>query len=191
MLRYTGCMVERATPQRLLSVEEYLEFEKDSPVKHEYVGGHVYAMVGVSRRHSRISLNIARRLADAAEGGPCRVHQSDMKVPVPDGPFYYPDVVVACGTEPEDPYLEDEPCLIVEVLSPNTEATDRREKLISYRKLPSLQAYLIVEQSEAMVERHYRNESGRWQTDIVAEGAFQVPCPPDTELSLADIYAGL
>lgn len=174
-----------------MSVEEYLEFEENSPIKHEYVGGHLYAMVGVSRRHSRISLNIARKLADAAEGGPCRVHQSDMKVATPDDLFYYPDVVVACEPEPEDPYLEDEPCLIAEVLSPNTEATDHREKLISYRKLPSLRAYLIVSQDEPVVERHYRDERDEWRTEIVGEGVVPVPCPQDAKLSLADIYAGL
>lgn len=185
-------MVESAKPRQFLSVEEYLEFEKDSPVKHEYVGGKVYAMTGVSRRHSRISLNIARKLADAAEGGPCRVHQSDMKVPTPDSVFYYPDVVVACGPEPEDPYLEDEPCLVVEVLSPGTEATDRREKLLSYRKIPSLNTYLIVEQDETRIERHYRDEQGGWQTEVIeAGGAVLVPCPPNARLSLADAYRGL
>jgi Uma2 family endonuclease len=184
-------MVERATPHGFMSVEEYLEFERNSPVKHEYVGGRVYAMVGVSRRHSRIAGNVFRRLADAAEGGPCRVHISDMKVPVPDGPFYYPDVVVACGREPEDPYLEDEPCLIVEVLSPNTASTDRREKLLAYRKIPSLRAYLIVEGDEAMIERHFRDEGGRWQTELVGEGSVPVPCPPGAGLSLAEVYEGL
>jgi Uma2 family endonuclease len=174
-----------------MSVEEYLEFERNSPVKHEYVGGRVYAMVGVSRRHSRISGNISRKLADAAEGGPCRVHQSDMKVQTPDDLFYYPDVIVAFEPEPEDPYVEDEPCLLVEVLSPNTEATDRREKLISYRKLPNLRAYLIVEQDEARVERHYRDEQDEWRTAFVGEGVIPVTCAPNAKLSLADIYAGL
>lgn len=174
-----------------MSVEEYLEFERSSPVKHEYVGGHVYAMTGVSRRHSRISGNIFRRLADAAEGGLCRVHQSDMQVPTPDGPFYYPDVVVACGPEPEDPYLEDAPCLVVEVLSQSTEAIDRREKLLAYRKLESLRAYLIVAQEEAMVERHFRDERGEWRTEILTEGSFPAPCPLNAKLSLAEVYAGL
>ncbi len=131
-----------------------------------------------------------RKLADAAEGGPCRVHQSDMKVPTPDGPFYYPDVVVACGPEPEDPYLEDEPCLIVEVLSPNTEAIDRREKLIAYRKVQSLRTYLIVEQDEARIERHFRDENGAWQTDLIEDGAVPVPCPENAKLSLTDVYRG-
>lgn len=179
------------TTRGLLSVEEYLEFERNSPVKHEYVGGRVYAMVGVSRRHSRISGNIFRKLADAAEGGPCRVHQSDMQVRIPDGLFYYPDVVVACGPEPEDPYLEDDPCLVVEVLSSTTASTDRREKLLSYRKLPSLRTYLIVEQEETMVERHFRDENDQWQTDIVEEGRFPVNCPPGAALTVAEVYEGL
>ncbi len=174
-----------------MSVEEYLEFEKGSPVKHEYVGGHVYAMVGASRRHSRISGKIFRKLADAADGGPCRVHQSDMKVPTPDNLFYCPEVVVACGPEPLDPYLEDEPCLIVKILSPSTEATDRREKLLSYRKIRSLQAYLTVEHDEARIEHHYRNEQDGWQTEVVEDGAVATPCPPDAELPLADVYRGL
>lgn len=177
--------------QGLLSVEEYLEFERNSPVKHEYVGGRVYAMTGVSRRHSRISGNIFAALREAARGGPCRVHQSDMQVRVPEGIFYYPDVVVACGPAPEDPYLEDDPCLVVEVLSPTTASTDRREKLLSYRKLPSLRTYLIVEQEETMVERHFRDENDQWQTDIVEEGHFLVNCPPGATLSLAEIYDGL
>lgn len=174
-----------------MSVEEYLEFEENSPVKHEYVGGHLYAMVGVSRRHSRISGNIFRKLADTAEGGSCRVHQSDMRVATPDDLFYYPDVVVACEPEPENPYLEDEPCLIVEVISPSTESTDRREKLISYRKIPSLMTYLIVEQDEMKAERHFRDERDRWcQVELVGEGVVPIPCP-QTELSLQEIYAGL
>lgn len=184
-------MAQQATPQRIMSVEEYLEFENSSQVKHEYVGGHLYAMTGVSRRHSRIRGNIVYNLAHAADGSSCRVHQSDMRVPVPDGPFYYPDVVVACGEEPNDPYREDAPCLVVEVLSPSTASTDRREKLLSYRRLSSLQAYLIVEQDEPMVERHFRDESGAWQVEILDEGHIPVPCPPRAELSLAGVYEGL
>lgn len=183
-------MAEPATLPRLVSLEEYLEFENNSEFKHEYVGGHLYAMTGVTRRHSRISGNILVTLRAVASGGPCRVHQSDMKVPTPDGPVYYPDVVVACGEEPEDPYLEDEPCLIVEVLSPSTALTDRREKLLSYRRISSLQAYLIVEQDEPMIERHFRDKSGAWQAEIFGEGTIEVPCPLGAQLSLSGIYEG-
>src|SRR5665811_1214540 len=167
-------MAQQATPQRIMSLEEYWEFENNSQFKHEFVGGHLYAMTGVTRRHSKISFKIARRLAEAADGGPCRVHQSDMRVPTPDGPVYYPDVVVACGEEPDDPYCEDAPCLIVEVLSPSTALTDRREKLLSYRRLSSLQACLIVEQDESLVERHFRDDIGAWQVEIFGEGRIPV-----------------
>ena len=105
-------MEERSTPHRPLSVEEYLELDQGATAKHEYVGGEIHAMVGASRRHNRISLNIVRKLADAAEGGPCRVYISDMKLQVGEV-FYYPDVMVACGEAPENEYLEDEPYMVV------------------------------------------------------------------------------
>jgi Uma2 family endonuclease len=176
----------------LMSVEEYLEFERDSEVRHEYVGGVTYAMTGASRRHNRIAVNILRKLADAAEGGPCRTFISDMKVLTPDDLFYYPDVVVACGEEPEDEYYEDEPCLIVEVVSPNTESKDRREKLVAYRKIPTLEAYLIVDQKRRHVERYFRDRNGEWnRAELTGEGSLPVPCPPGAELSLAEIYEGL
>jgi Uma2 family endonuclease len=144
-------------------------------------------MTGVTRHHSRILLAISRRLANATDAGPCRVHHSDMRVPPPDGPVYYPDVVVACGDEPNDPYCKDAPSLIVELLSPSTALTDRREKLLSYRRFPSLQAYLIVEQ-KALVERHFRDASGAWQPEIFDEGRLPVPCPNGAELSVTGIY---
>ena len=189
-LRYTAFMVERAATQGSLSVEDYLEMEKTATVRHEYVAGEVYAMVGVSRRHSRIAGNVFRLLAVAAAGGPCRVHQSDMKLQI-DDVFYYPDVMVACEDEPEDPYYEDSPCLVVEVVSPGTESTDRREKLAAYRRIPGLKAYLVVDQTRMRVERHFRDEEGAWRRgDLVDEGHFSLSCP-ETSLSLAEIYEGL
>jgi Uma2 family endonuclease len=183
-------MVGRAGTQGSLSVEDYLEMEKTATVRHEYVAGEVYAMVGVSRRHSRIAGNIFRLLAVAAAGGPCRVHQSDMKLQIEDV-FYYPDVMVACDDEPDDPYYENGPCLVVEVVSPSTESTDRREKLAAYKRIPGLKAYLIVDQERVRIERHFRDEEGVWlRADLVDEGRLPVPCP-ETSLTLAEIYEGL
>ena len=136
-------MQGKYTPLQPLSVEEYLELEETATLKYEYVGGEIHAMVRASRRHNRISGNIFRKLADAADGGPCRVYVSDMKLQVGDI-FYYPDVVVACKEPLENKYLEDEPCLVVEVVSPGTEKTDRREKLANYQGISSLRAYVIV-----------------------------------------------
>ncbi len=163
--------------------------EKTATVRHEYVAGEVYAMTGASRRHNRIAGNVYRRLADAAAGGPCRVYMETVKLRK--DIFYYPEVMVACGSEPENPYYEDAPCLVVEVVSPSTESTDRREKLAAYKRVPGLKAYLIVDQERMRVERHFRDEEGAWlRADLVEEGRFSVPCP-EMSLALAEIYEGL
>ena len=180
-------MVERAAAQGSLSIEAYLEMEKTATVRHEYVAGEIYAMTGASRRQNRVAGNLYRRLADAAAGGPCRVYMETVKLRI-DDVFYYPDVMVACEDEPEDPYYEDSPCLIVEVVSPST---DRREKLAAYRRIPGLKAYLIVDQARMQIERHFRDEEGAWRRgDLVDEGRFSLSCP-ETSLSLAEIYEGL
>lgn len=185
-------MSEPVATGRPLSVEEYLEREKSAEVRHEYVGGYIYALAGASRRRNRISGNIYRRLADAAEGGPCRVYMSDVKLRAAEDIVYYPDVMVACGDEPEDPYVEHEPCLVVEVVSPNTEGPDRREKLIAYRSIPSVRAYLMVDQDLRRVEHHWRDEDGTWRrAGRTEEGEFSLPYPPGAELPLAEIYEGL
>ena len=100
---------------------------------------------------------------------------------------YYPHVMVACGSEPEDPYVEHDPCLVVEVVFSSTEMTDRREKLAAYKRMPGLEAYLIVSQDRKWVERHFRTGDGTWRrADLLDEGRFSAPCP-ETELSLAGI----
>lgn len=162
-----------------MSVEDHLEMEKTATVRHEYVAGEIYAMVGVSRRHDRIAGNVYRRPADAAAGGPCRVYMETVRFRI-DDVFYYPDVMVACYEEPDDPYYEDDPCLIVGVVSPSTESTGRREKLAAYKRIPGLKAYPILDQNRMRVERHFRDEQGVWlRADLV------VP------LTLAEIYEGL
>jgi len=190
-------MVEKATPHGPLSIEEYRKLEEGATVRHEYVAGEIYAMVGATRRHHRICGNVFRRLADAAAGGPCRVSMETVRLEVlgedaSTSVVYYPDVMVACGPEPEDPYIEEAPCLLVEVVSPSSEATDRREKFMVYRQIPTVEAYLIVSQDRRRVERHFRDEDGVWRkADLVDEGRFPVPCPPGVELTLAEVYEGL
>lgn len=185
------------TPHGFLSIEEYRKLEEEATVRHEYVAGEIHAMVGATRRHHRLCVNILRRLADAAAGGPCRVSMETVRLEVlGDGDTtsvaYYPDVMVACGEEPEDPYIEDAPCLVVEVISPSTASTDHREKLVAYRQVPSVEAYLIVEQDRRRVVRHFRGEDGGWRkADLFEQGSFPVPCPTGVELSLDGIYEGL
>jgi Uma2 family endonuclease len=174
-----------------LTVEEYLKLEESATVRHEYVGGEIFAMVGATKRHNRIIVNITARLWGAARGGDCRVYSEGVKLRVAEDVIYYPDVMVACGPEGDDPLVEDDPCLVVEVTSPGTETTDRREKLAAYKRMPGLRAYLIAAQDRSWVERHFRVEDGPWRrADLVDEGHFLVPCP-ETTLTLAEIYEGL
>jgi len=177
--------------RRPLTVAEYLDLEDASPVRHEYVDGEIHAMSGVTRRHSRIELNVAARLWAAVRGGPCRVHTSSMKLRVGDV-VYYPDVMVACGAEAADERLEEAPCLVVEVLSPSTWRTDRREKAIVYKTIAALGAYLVVDQERRLVERHWRDEAGAWRRETLEEqGTIPLPCPASLALTLDEIYEGV
>lgn len=141
-LGHHGGMLARKLP---LSLEAYLEEEARSPVKREYLRGRLYAMAGASALHNRVALNIAARLLEAARAKGCRVYMSDMKLRIRDEAVYYPDVMVVCAPGPPHPYYEEAPCLVVEVLSPATEAQDRREKRALYETLSSLEVYLLVD----------------------------------------------
>jgi len=171
-----------------LSVAEYLAGEKDGEVRHEYMGGQVYAMAGASARHNRIALNIAGRLNDHVAGGECEAFMADMKIRTTPDLFYYPDVVVTCDKPGGDPYFRTEPRLVIEVLSPTTERTDRHEKLAAYKNCPSVQEYALISQEQMMVEIHRRSNDD-WQTEILTEPddlcAFH---SVGLALSLKDIY---
>lgn len=170
----------------LVSVEEYLEGEKHSQVKHEYVRGHVYAMVGASKAHNRISLNIGYTLDRHLRGGPCNVFVSDVKVRIGEI-FYYPDVSVTCSPLDTDPFYSTEPSLIVEVLSPTTEAVDRLDKRLAYQSLPSLREYVLVSQDKREVQVYRRQEKG-WDLEVFLEADTVRLESIDFELPLAEVY---
>jgi len=156
-------------PQFYTSVAEYLAREKDNPVRHEYVDGQVYAMAGASDRHNRLALNLASRLNDHLNGGPCEVFIADMKVIVDPLVYYYPDVVVACDPPGGDPYVRTQPHLIIEVVSPSTERIDRHEKWFAYRRVPSLLEYVLVLQDRMQVEVYRLQRDGEWTREIFAQ----------------------
>lgn len=171
-----------------LSVADYLAGDRDAAVHHEYVGGQAYAMAGASERHNRIALNISGRLNDHLDGDECEAFVSDMKVRISPDLFYYPAAVVTCDPPGGDPYFRTEPRLVVEVLSPTTERTDRREKLAAYKNCPTVQEYALVSQERMMVEFHRRNGDD-WRTEILTapdeECAF---ASASLTLCLRDIY---
>ncbi|BAZ39600.1 hypothetical protein NIES4101_55540 [Calothrix sp. NIES-4101] len=156
------------------SPEEYLEGEKYSQIKHEYVDGEVYAMSGASDAHVTISLNAAMLLRNHHRGSGCRVYVADMKVQIKTcdiNRYYYPDVMVTCdGRDKESEYFKAYPCLIIEVLSDTTEAIDRGKRFKDYRRLASLQEYVIISQKIMDVEVFRRNEKGGWELSAFEAG---------------------
>ncbi|MCP3960966.1 MAG: Uma2 family endonuclease [bacterium] len=183
-----------AEPERHSSIEEYLAFERESEIKHEYLDGEIFAMSGASRKHNRISWNIAEALGPQLRESDCEGFVSDMRVHIPaTGLFTYPDVTVVCG---ELDFHDDQttdtllnPTLIAEVLSPSTEDYDRGRKFAHYRSIPSLQLYLLVAQDHAHVERFERQPSGLWvlyETDDVGDRVELQAI--GASLALADVY---
>ncbi len=128
--------------QQFISVDAYLEGEETSEIRHEYIGGQVYAMSGGSEAHNLICGNLYSAMRHHLRGSPCKVFMADMKLRLniaEDDIFYYPDLLVTCDPSDNERYFKTQPSVLVEVLSPSTERLDRREKFLSYIALPSLE----------------------------------------------------
>ncbi|MBD2123602.1 Uma2 family endonuclease [Trichocoleus sp. FACHB-262] len=157
---------------RYFTPEEYLEWEAQQPLRYEYVGGEVFAMTGRTVAHSTIALNLAAALRGHVRGGPCRVFMADVKVQAQaQGPFYYPDVMVSCDDRDRSAVrLIQHPSLIVEVLSPSTEAYDRGGKFAQYRRISTLREYVLINAETAEVECFRLNAAGKWELNPYGEG---------------------
>jgi Uma2 family endonuclease len=168
---------------------EYLASEAEGSIRHEWVGGQLWAMTGGSGLHNRISIRIVTKLLPAADQSGCRTYMADMKV-VTDAAGYYPDVMVVCDEAAPGDYHEEHPCLIVEVLSKTTEDRDRREKWVEYRSISSLKHYVLVSQSDVSVEHRYRASLG-WANEVLGpDDVLTLTCPA-VDIPVAEIYKGL
>lgn len=146
-----------------ISVEDYLEGEKVSQIRHEYLNGEVYAMSGASIRHNRISRNLLERLINHLKESDCEPFYNEVKVRLKKlNRFYYPDLVVSCGGNEENEYYLTHPKAIIEVLSPTTALTDKREKWFAYQEIESLQEYVMLEQDSEHAEVYRRRDDGLW-----------------------------
>ncbi len=175
-----------------LSPEDYMQGELRSEVRHEYLAGKVYAMAGASVAHNYIAGNIFAALAVHLRGKTCAPFMADMKVHIQDAGdhwFYYPDVMVNCDPAGQHKYYCDTPSVIVEVLSPDTEQTDRREKRLAYGRIPSLHTYILVSQDKREVTIFHRAGGEREKT--VLTGTTETLRIPELEfgITLDDIYA--
>ena len=178
----------------LLSEADYLAGELASPIKHEYLGGVVYAMAGARNAHNLIVANTQGTLHARLRGKRCRAFNSDTKIRVrlpSQVRFYYPDVPVICRPNPQGESFQDEPAMLVEVLSKRTRRIDEGEKKDAYLTIPSLSVYLLVEQEMPLVVVYRRTAQGfvREVYEVLDE---VVPLSEiDVELPLADIYDGV
>ncbi len=150
-----------------IAPEEYLKGERYSEVRHEYLVGRVYTMVGASEAHSLIAGNLHATLHQHLKGTDCRVFVSDMKVRAGEA-FYYPDLLVTCDPTDKEPYFKTRPVLVIEVLSESTVARDTLEKRVAYQSLESLQEYVLVAQDKPEIRVYRRIESG-WELEVCAE----------------------
>ena len=184
------------------TIDEYLDLERDAEERHEYLDGTIYTMAGESLAHSDICINLAVTLGTQLKGRDCRATSPNMKVR--SGPYIkqqkntkglysYPDLAIVCG----EPQFQDEhtdillnPTVIIEVLSPSTEAFDRREKLLRYRaQLPTLRDYLLVAQDQPAIEHFHLNEAGYWQhTVVIGLDASLCLESIDCALNLNEVY---
>ncbi len=174
-----------------ISVSNYLDGEQTSPIRHEYVGGQIFAMSGGSEEHNRIAGNIYASLLARLRGSGCKTFIADMKVKIAaknTDIFYYPDAMVTCDRQDTEKFYKTHPCLIVEVLSPSTENLDRREKRLNYQSLPSLQEYVLVSQERMQVEVYRPDKAGNWSGEVLSTRDRVELKSVGLSLSMADIY---
>lgn len=161
-----------------MSLAGYLDWENAQPDKHEFVQGEVFAMTGGRRVHGRVLLNLASLFARHLEGTPCQVFADSMKLQVAEDTVLYPDLFVTC--DPADLATEQifrAPKLIVEVLSPSTQAYDRSKKFALYRRLASLQEYILVDPDSRRVDAFRRSLPDHWMLHDLSDGPeFEAAC---------------
>lgn len=174
------------------TLDEYLALEANTGIRHEYLDGDVYAMSGGSAAHSKIIYNIVGALFPQLRGSDCGGYDSNMQIYISELHRVYPDVSVVCG----EPIFTDDtqtrltnPTLVVEVISPSSEQRDRVTKLDLYRRMSSVQAYLLVEQSQPRALLYTRQADDSWllRDYIGREGTVPLPSIGCT-LPLRDVY---
>lgn len=182
-------------PKDWISPQQYLEIERNSEEKHEYIDGEIRAMAGASINHNRININIAASIHSQLRGSSRETMSNDQRVRVPDSRLYtYPDVMIVCG----EPQFDDQrngvdtitnPSVLIEVLSPSTAAKDKGDKFDWYQCMTSLQDYVLVSQNSMRVEHYARQSDHSWLLRVFENSSdtLQLTGAPTT-LLLGDVY---
>ena len=177
--------------QTPLSVDAYLTGELEAEVRHEYLGGNVYAMAGAKNRHNRVASNFLVSVGGRLRGKPCEAFNSDTKARIQLSShtrFYYPDGMVVCDRNPEEETFQDRPVVVAEVLSESTRRLDEGEKRDAYLAVPSLKVYLLIDQHQSRVTVWRRGEQG-FSAEVFAGPEAIVPLTEvGVDLPLAELY---
>lgn len=185
-----------ALPKKKLTEAEYLAIERAAEVKSEFYGGEMFAMAGATPRHNEVKENLIGELYGRLKGGRCRTYSSDQRVKVDrTGLYTYPDLVIVCGKPefaPNDPDTLVNPQVVIEILSKTTESYDRGKKFQHYKRLPSVQEYVLVSQDRIQIERLVRQPDETWVLTTFDDpaGEFALATVP-VRVPLADVYRGV
>lgn len=177
---------------KAITIEDYLAGEEISDVKHEYLGGTVHAMAGGTNRHNSIAVSALLALGSQLRGKPCQPFNSDTKVRIefPDHTrFYYPDAMVVCQSNPDSDHFQNQPVVIIEVLSDSTRRADLGEKRDAYLAIPSLKVLLFVEPDSPAVTVHRRKSGGGFAIEHHSDLESTILLPEiGASLPLAELY---
>jgi Uma2 family endonuclease len=196
--RYGSFGVEEPQPAyaplnpSFMTLDEYLEFDEHSALRYEYVNGTVHAMVGPSIAHVRISRELLIAVTSHLRDGPCEAFATVIKLQIrseKEEIVYYPDLVVACNREEWDKNCLCNPKLVAEILSPSTRGIDLREKAMTYRRVASIEEYVLLEQGEHRITVHRRADNWRPQVYSGPEAVAELQSIA-LSVPLAQIYAG-
>ncbi|HEV7214364.1 MAG TPA: Uma2 family endonuclease [Chloroflexota bacterium] len=183
-------MVAQTREGPFWTVEQYIDMEEHSTVKHEYHSGQVYAMAGGAQAHSLIAVNLIGLLRDGVRGSGCRAFNSDIKVRQPREDYVHPDAAATCepsDVRPDQVWI-DYPVLVVEVLSRHTERHDRGDNFDGYKQVASLREYVLVESRRREVEVWRRDEPGSWRRTTYAPGENVVLSSVSPTVSMDVLY---
>jgi len=176
-----------------LTPEEYFTWEEQQLEKHELIGGQVYAMTGGSVNHSRIAIRFTTMVDIHLDASSCITGNSDLRVNIVGTNNYtYPDVSVTCDDRDKTTtqYITY-PCLIIEVLSKNTEAYDRGSKFRMYQNNPVLQDYLLVSSTAIEIDLYHKNDAGQWMIINYGEGDTIQLKSINLSFPIEQVYRGL
>lgn len=180
-----------AASKPAFSATDYLAWEADEPERHEFLDGEVFAMAGAEDRHVTVGGNLYMALRQHLSGSPCRTYMSDMRLHVAAAnSYFYPDVLVTCSaTDQASALVKTEPKLIAEVLSPSTAAYDRGLKFSHYRRLASLEEYVLIDLDTRNIDCYSKGSDGLWVLHPFAKGEAITLASVALSLTSAQLFA--